>query len=159
MPAVFDFAGPSSVPTSEVLLQRCSSRHPYPQPHPGSIPTTGGDMRPLVARLPFKEYTHLWVTREVVIDACSDSTNAGHHFPCFSECTSPPVSRLPQRPSINPPTWTFWRWRLWSELPQARKEAGIPTIQHLDLTVEYSVTKAFWPYSRILCDQSILTLQ
>ena len=40
--------------------------------------------------------------------------------------TPTPESRSPLRPSANPPVW---RWRLWSELPQARKEAGTPRLR------------------------------
>ena len=38
--------------------------------------------------------------------------------------SSPPENSQVLRPSINPPLWTLWRFRVWSELPQAGMEAG-----------------------------------
>ena len=86
----FFFAVPSTVPTSEALLPRHSSRHPPPpatprahsasRPHPKR--STGSDVRSLVGCHP-KETLHCcWVTSVVFNSACSDSTYAGHHLLC-----------------------------------------------------------------------------
>ena len=83
-------AVPSSVPTSEALLPRRSSRHPppsaTPRAHSASRPrpqrSTGGDVRSLVGCHP-KETLHCcWVTSVMFSSACSDSTYAGHHLLC-----------------------------------------------------------------------------
>ena len=84
------FAVPSTVPTSEALLPRRSSRHPSPpatpRAHSASRPrpqrSTGSDVRSLVGCHP-KETLHCcWVTSVVFSSACSDSTYAGHHLLC-----------------------------------------------------------------------------
>ena len=86
----FFFSVPSSVPTSEALLPRRSSRHPSPpatpNAHSASRPrpqrSTGSDVRSLVGCHP-KETLHCcWVTSVVFSSACSDSTYAGHHLLC-----------------------------------------------------------------------------
>ena len=84
------FAVPSTVPTSEALLPRRSSRHPSPpatpRAHSASRPrpqrSTGSDVRSLVGCHP-KETLHCcWVTSVVFSSACSDSTYTGHHLLC-----------------------------------------------------------------------------
>ena len=86
----FFFAVPSTVPTSEALLPRRSSRHPSPpatpRAHSASRPrpqrSPGSDVRSLVGCHP-KETLHCcWVTSVVFSSACSDSTYAGHHLLC-----------------------------------------------------------------------------
>ena len=86
----FFFAVPSTVPTSEALLPRRSSRHPSPpatpRAHSASRPrpqrSTGSDVRSLVGCHP-KETLHCCsVTSVVFSSACSDSTYAGHHLLC-----------------------------------------------------------------------------
>ena len=74
---------PLSVPTSEVLLLRRSSRSPFPRPHPGLIPHCGpGDVRVLVGRPP-KETLHCCrVTSVVSSEVCPYSTYAGHPLLC-----------------------------------------------------------------------------
>ena len=86
----FFFAVPSTVPTSEALLPRRSSRHPSPpatpRAHSASRPrpqrSTGSGVRSLVGCHP-KETLHCcWVTSVVFSSTCSDSTYAGHHLLC-----------------------------------------------------------------------------
>ena len=143
------FAVPSSLPTSEALLPRRSSRHPpssaTPKAHSASLPRppeVHRKWRQIVGRLPSEgNTTACWVTSVVFSSACSDSTYAGHHLLCpllttmlaksrsQTEWASPPESRPPLRPSTNPPMWTLWVCGLWSELSQARKEEGTPRLR------------------------------
>ena len=136
----FFFAVPSSVPTSEALFLHRSSWHPPPlatprahstsQPHP--MRPTRGDVRSLWGCHP-KETLHCcWVTSAVFSSACSDWTHAGLHLltTMLARSRSQTEWASPQRadchyvPSTNPPMWTLWRWGLWSELPQAKKDGG-----------------------------------
>ena len=86
----FFVAVPSSVPTSEALLPRRSSRHPpppaTPRAHSASRPrpqrSTGSDVRSLVGCHPKETLHYCWVTSVVFSSACSDSTYAGHHLLC-----------------------------------------------------------------------------
>ena len=98
--------------------------------------------RLLVGCLPNETVHCCQVTSVGFSDSCSDATYPGHRPPYCApptphppppprtlfakswsrnEWASPPESRLPLRPSTNPPIWTLWLWRLWSELPQQGK--------------------------------------
>ena len=103
------FAVPSSVPTSEALLPRRSSRHPPPP----ATPRAHSASRPH----PYRSTYCAPYWRQ-----CEPSRGVR-----LSE--RPPESRPPLRPSTNPPMWTLWRWGLWSELPQAREEGGTPRLR------------------------------
>ena len=76
------------MPTSEWLLPRRSSRHPYFRPHPGLVPHGGS-----APRGPQEVTSHRWwaavwrrhctaVPSVVFSSACSDWTYAGHHLLC-----------------------------------------------------------------------------
>ena len=136
----FFFAVPSSVPTSEALFLHRSSWHPPPlatprahstsQPHP--MRPTRGDVRSLWGCHPKESLHCCWVTSAVFSSACSDWTHAGLHLltTMLARSRSQTEWASPQRadchyvPSTNPPMWTLWRWGLWSELPQAKKDGG-----------------------------------
>ena len=77
---------PSSVPTSDAPLVPAYPAPATPKTHSASWPipqrSTGSDVRLLVGCHP-KETQHCCrVTSVVFTDACSDSTNAGHHLLC-----------------------------------------------------------------------------
>ena len=143
------FAVPSTVPTSEALLPRRSSRHPSPpatpRAHSASRPrpqrSTGSDVRSLVGCHP-KETLHCcWVTSVVFSSACSDSTYAGHHLLCPRLTTMLAKSRSqtewvsPQRADrryVPPPILLCGLSDVegfWSELPQAREDGGTPRLR------------------------------
>ena len=82
---------PSSVPTSQALLPRRSSRCPHLRQHTRLIPhqswphpqrSTGSDVRSFVGCHPKETQHFCWFTLVVFTDACSDSAYAGHHLLC-----------------------------------------------------------------------------
>ena len=89
-------------------------------------------------------------------DVCSDSTYAGHHLPCFPEYV--PSSEQTTTTSLHQSSYVDSLMTKALIRTASGKEGGRNInlmSQHLDLTIEYHVTKALRPQ----CDQSTLTLQ
>ena len=61
---------------------------------------------------------------------------------CQTERASPPDNRPPLHPSISPPTWTLWRWRLWSEHTSG-KEGGRNTETEAAKSIAWWETENF----------------